>query len=51
MLNGEQFYIEVLTLSPIPIWFNLRTETYPAFQQSGPASFQLSASPAEPQYV
>jgi dsRNA-gated channel SID-1 len=51
ILNGEQFFIEVLTLSLSPVKFSLCTETYPQFHQEGQGSFLLQASPSAPQYV
>ena len=47
----ENFFLEVLTLSDLPIDFSLRVESYPAFNKNGDTTFLMEASPSAPQYV
>ncbi|OQV20007.1 SID1 transmembrane family member 1 [Hypsibius exemplaris] len=51
MAKGEEFTIEIITLSTDPIPFSIRTETISNFQQEGQPSLKIQASPWAPQYV
>ena len=51
LTNGEDFTIEMITLSAHPVHFSVLIERFSEFEQEGHTSFLLKSSPAAPQYV
>ncbi|XP_055337840.1 SID1 transmembrane family member 1-like isoform X2 [Paramacrobiotus metropolitanus] len=47
----NEFYVEIFTVSPSPVSYNLTIATFPAFNVSHLPHFALHVSPSEPQYV